>query len=129
MKLKGEMNHWKNRFFIGMVIAGVVLLCASCAIAEPTETLVESFESLSYQPVPTNVPEIAAIEGNAEIKLPSSAHEIQPYGKPQKEDEPSPQQEINRRLFSFGTINKRTITVTITTGMLQILIHLLIIPL
>jgi hypothetical protein len=79
MILKGEMKKWSNRFFIKMATAGFVLLCSSCAVAEPTEIPVESFESLSYQPVPTNMPELSAIEGNAEITLPSSAHEIHAY--------------------------------------------------
>jgi hypothetical protein len=79
MELKGEMNKWKYRFLIGMVTAGLVLLCSSCVVAEPTEIPVELFESVSYQPVPTNMPELLAIEGNAEIRLPPSAHEIHAY--------------------------------------------------
>jgi len=75
-----KMNKWKNRFFIRMVIAGLIVLCSSCVAAKPTEEIpVESFESLLYQPVPTNMPEISAIEGNVEIKLPPSAHEIHAY--------------------------------------------------
>jgi len=74
------MKKWINRFFLNLVIAGGILLCASCVVAKPTEEIpVESFESLSYQPVPTNMPEISAIEGNAGIKLPRSAHEIHAY--------------------------------------------------
>jgi len=74
------MNKWKNWFFVKLVIASGILLCSSCSVAKPTEEIpVESFESLSYQPVPTNMPEISAIEGNAEIKLPPSAHEIHAY--------------------------------------------------
>jgi hypothetical protein len=74
------MNKWKNQFFVNLVIAGGMLLCSSCIVAQTTEEIpVESFESLSYQPVPTNIPEISAIEGNAEIKLPPSAHEIHAY--------------------------------------------------
>jgi hypothetical protein len=68
-----------HRFFIGMVTVGLVFLGSSCAATEPTEISVESFESLSYQPVPTNIPELLAIEGNAEIKFPPSAHEIHAY--------------------------------------------------
>ena len=80
MESKGEMNKWKNGFFVKWVIAGGILLCSSCIAAPQTEEIpVESFESLSYQPVPTNMPEISAIEGNAEIKLPPSAHEIHAY--------------------------------------------------
>jgi len=74
------MNKLKNRFVVKLVIAGGILLCSSCIVAKPTEEIpVESFESLSYQPVPTNMPEISGIEGNAEIKLPPSAHEIHAY--------------------------------------------------
>jgi len=62
-----------------MANIGLMFLFSSCAVAEPTDIPVESFEALSYQPVPTNMPEISAIEGNAEIKLPPSAHEIHAY--------------------------------------------------
>ncbi|MEP7136040.1 MAG: hypothetical protein ABI904_14010 [Chloroflexota bacterium] len=73
------MYKRKIRSFVRFVIAGLVFLFSSCAVAKPTEIPVESFESLSYQPIPTNMPEISAIEGNAEIKLPPSAHEIHAY--------------------------------------------------
>ena len=78
VKFKGEMNYWKDWFFVG-IVTSTILLCSSCRAAELTEIPVESFESISYQPVPTNMPEISAIEGNAEIKLPPSAHEIHAY--------------------------------------------------
>ena len=78
MKVKGEMNNWKYRFFIGIVTAGLVLFCSSCVAAEPTEILAE-LEGTSYQPVPTNLPEISSIEDNAKIKFPPSAHEIYAY--------------------------------------------------
>ena len=78
MKLKGEMNNWKFQIFIRTVTAGLVLFCSSCVAAEPTVIAFE-FEGSSYQPVPTNMPEISAIEGNAEIKFPPSAHEIHAY--------------------------------------------------
>ena len=74
------MNKWKSYLFVKFVIAAGILFCSSCSTAKPTEEIpVESFESISYQPVPTNMPEISAIEGNAEIKLPPSAHEIHAY--------------------------------------------------
>ena len=76
MTLKDEMN---NRFVVRFAVAGLVLLFSSCASAKSTEIPVESLESLSYQPVPTNMPELSAIEGNAEIQLPPSAHEIHAY--------------------------------------------------
>ena len=72
------MNNCKYKFFIGMVTAGLLLFCSSCVAAESTEIAVE-FEGSSYQAVPTNMPEILSIEGNAEIKLPPSAHEIYAY--------------------------------------------------
>ena len=65
-------------FMYAMAI-GLLFLCTSCAVAKPTEIPIETFELQSYQPVPTNMPEISAIEGNAEIKLPTSAHEIYAY--------------------------------------------------
>ena len=37
------------------------------------------FTAYDYQPVPTNTYQIAAIEGNAEIKIPPSAREIYSY--------------------------------------------------
>ena len=61
-----------------MILAALVLFFSSCVAAEPTEIAVE-LEATSYQPVPTNMPEILAMEGNAEIKLPPSAHEIYTY--------------------------------------------------
>ena len=39
----------------------------------------EPFTAKGYQPVLTNVPEIEAIKGNAEIKFPPSAREIYSY--------------------------------------------------
>ncbi len=75
-KQKFQIRH---KFFIGIITVGLIFLFSSCAAKEPTEIPIESFESLSYQPVPTDMPEIAAIEGNAEIKLPPSAHEIHAY--------------------------------------------------
>lgn len=72
------MASLKNQLFIRLVIAGVVLLCSSCVAAESTQMPVE-LEAISYQSIPTDMPEISAIEGNAEIKLPPSAHEIHAY--------------------------------------------------
>jgi hypothetical protein len=61
-----------------VTLMGLLFLISSCTIAKPTaEISVEAFES--YQPVPTNMPELSAIEGNAEIKFPSTAHEIHAY--------------------------------------------------
>ena len=67
----------ENRFLARMVIIG--LIHSSCAVAEHSEPPVEGFEALSYQPIPTNMPELLAIEGNAKIKFPPSAHEIHAY--------------------------------------------------
>lgn len=51
----------------------------SClAIESNTEIPVEGV-AFTYQPVPTNMPELLAIEGNAEIKFPPSTHEIYAY--------------------------------------------------
>ena len=61
-----------------MATVGLMFLFSSCAVAEPTE-IASELEAFSYQPVPTNLPEIEAIEGNAEIKFPPSAHEIHAY--------------------------------------------------
>ncbi|HET6823392.1 MAG TPA: hypothetical protein VFH34_12150 [Anaerolineales bacterium] len=68
----------ENRFLVRLVIVGLMFLFSSCAVAEPTE-IPSELEAFSYQPVPTNLPEIEAIEGNAEIKLPPSAREIHAY--------------------------------------------------
>ena len=40
---------------------------------------IDPFTAYDYQPVPTNTYQIAAIEGNAEIKIPPSAREIYSY--------------------------------------------------
>jgi len=71
-------HHVENQFFVRLVIIGLMFLFSSCAVVEPTE-IASELEAVSYQPVPTNMPEIEAIEGNAEIKLPPSAHEIYAY--------------------------------------------------
>ncbi len=51
----------------------------SCGTEHTDYIPVESFEAHSYQPVLTDIPEISAIEGNADIKFPPSAHEIYAY--------------------------------------------------
>ena len=79
MKMDKQKFQIGHRLFIGMMTAGLLFLFSSCASAEPTEIPVESFEAVSYQPVPTDMSEITAIEGNAEIKLPPSAREIHAY--------------------------------------------------
>jgi hypothetical protein len=75
-KPKFQIRH---QLFISIITAALTFLFSSCVTNKPTEIPVESFESLSYQPVPTDIPAIEAIEGNAEIKLPPSAHEIHAY--------------------------------------------------
>lgn len=72
------MSRWKNRFFARTIAAGLMLLCSACVTAESSEIPAE-FESISYQPVPTDMAEISAIEGNGNIELPASAHEIHAY--------------------------------------------------
>ena len=74
-KRKFQAENW---FWVRVVTVNLMFLFSSCAVAEPTE-IARELEAVSYQPVPTNMPEIQAIEGNAEIKLPPSAHEIHAY--------------------------------------------------
>ncbi|MGG6460918.1 MAG: hypothetical protein ACM3JQ_05770 [Candidatus Eiseniibacteriota bacterium] len=74
-----EMAWLKNRMIRVLVFASVILICSSCVNSESTEVPVELFESVTYQAVPTDMYEISAIEGNAVIKLPSSAHDIHAY--------------------------------------------------
>ena len=68
------------RLFV-YVISLILLLVSliSCSpIESSTEIPVEGV-AYTYQPVPTNMPELSAVEGNAEIKFPPSAHEIYAY--------------------------------------------------
>ncbi len=75
-------HHLKKTCRLFIYLFTVVFLLAtsiSClAIESGTEIPVEGV-AFTYQPVPTNMPEILAVEGNAEIKFPPSAHEIYAY--------------------------------------------------
>jgi hypothetical protein len=55
------------------------LFTVSCGAGHTEYVPVESFDAHSYQPIPTDMPELSAIEGNADIKFPPSAHEIYAY--------------------------------------------------
>jgi hypothetical protein len=62
-----------------LTISFLFLTSISClALESSTEIPVEGV-AFTYQPVPTNMPELLAVEGNAEIKFPPSAHEIYAY--------------------------------------------------
>lgn len=59
-------------------ITFLVLAMAACSGGN-NDIPVETFADQSYQPFPTDMPEISAIEGNADIVFPPSAHEIYAY--------------------------------------------------
>ena len=65
-------------FIYAISISILFSFMVSCG-TENTYLPVESFEAHTYQPVPTDMQEISAIEGNANIKFPPSAHEIYAY--------------------------------------------------
>ncbi len=83
-KQKVQINqlNLKSRFvyvFIAAICCLFFNLTACNILMGKTETPLSEIESLSYQPVPTDMYVISAIEGNAYIKLPPSAQEIHSY--------------------------------------------------
>ena len=69
-----------HHIFVHVVIASLLILwLTSCSPMKPNTEISSELEAHSYQPIPTNMPEILAIEGNADIKFPPSAHEIYAY--------------------------------------------------
>ncbi len=63
-------------FVYAVLIITLFLFTTSCGIERADYVPVESFEAHSYQPVLTDIAEISAIEGNADIEFPPSAYEI-----------------------------------------------------
>jgi hypothetical protein len=59
----------------------LILICfiVGCNMLPTPEPLVELFEAHVYQPGPMDLSELSAVEGNAAIKFPPSAHEIHAY--------------------------------------------------
>ena len=73
------MNNQNRLSVYVLTISLLLVISVSCsAIESSTEIPIEGV-SYTYQPIPTNMPELLAVEGNAEIKFPPSAHEIYAY--------------------------------------------------
>ena len=66
-----------------LLILGILLGCffayTQVLKAQDEEEIVQEFSSCSYQAVPTDMPEILAIEGNAGIIFPDSTREVYAY--------------------------------------------------
>jgi hypothetical protein len=74
---KVKTSWQKVLIFLGGIIGFACLLFVGWLIW--TFKDYEPFSSRTYQPVPTDIHQISAIEGNANIRLPPSAHEIYAY--------------------------------------------------
>ncbi len=80
---KYEIRHGlKKTYHLSIYFFTIVCLLTtsiSCLVIESSTEIPVEGVAFTYQPIPTNMPEILAVEGNAEIKFPPSAHEIYAY--------------------------------------------------
>jgi hypothetical protein len=78
-------SHAKRSSCLRTVIVGIVIVALCYVLVTALSSVIlrnvklDPLSAYSYQAVPTNTYELSAIEGNAEIKLPSSAREIYAY--------------------------------------------------